>query len=118
MRFTSMVAVWCLLAGVFTSAVASTVTLVSQDRRVDATAFATDGVIEHSDFQDAADALDAGGGIVRTDRAGLADVLADLLAAPERRANLGAAGRAVIRAHQGATARHVEHLLGHLPARS
>jgi 3-deoxy-D-manno-octulosonic-acid transferase len=64
-----------------------------------------------SDFQATVDALRAGDGLVQTDREGFADAVRALLDDPSRRAQLAANGRAVIRQHQGATARHVEVLL-------
>lgn len=71
-----------------------------------------------SDFQATVDALLAGGGLLQTDRDGLAADLAALLDEPQRGAQLAANGRAVIRAHQGATARHAELLLELLDPRS
>ena len=68
-----------------------------------------------SDFADIAEALLAGGGLLQTDRTGLAGLLTELLGDADRRRALGAAGRAVIRSHQGATARHVEQLRALLP---
>ncbi len=68
-----------------------------------------------SDFQDTVDALLAGGGLVQTNAAGLPGVLRELLESPPRRRQLAADGRAVIRAHQGATERNaelIEKLLG------
>ncbi len=64
-----------------------------------------------ADFQEIVESLLAGGGIVATDRAGLGAIVRDLLADPVRRRELADAGRAVIRAHQGATDRHVELIL-------
>ncbi|MHC4414394.1 MAG: 3-deoxy-D-manno-octulosonic acid transferase [Planctomycetota bacterium] len=61
-----------------------------------------------ADFQDTVDALLAGGGMVQTDREGLPGVLRELLDDPPRRKRLAEDGRAVIRAHQGASARHAE----------
>ncbi len=60
-----------------------------------------------ADFQDTMDALLAGDGIIQTTDEKLGYTLRDLLANPDRRRELAANGRAVIRAHQGATARHV-----------
>jgi len=59
------------------------------------------------DFAATADALRAGGGIVDATRESLASDLAALVADPQRRASMGASARAVVRAHQGATARTV-----------
>ncbi len=60
-----------------------------------------------SDFQDTVDALRARGGIVQTDCEGLPAALRELLGDQRRRQRLAECGRAVIRAHQGATERHV-----------
>jgi 3-deoxy-D-manno-octulosonic-acid transferase len=60
------------------------------------------------DFQDTVDALLAGDGLVQTDRDHLPGVLAELLAAPDRRRQLGANGRAILRSRQGATRRNAE----------
>ena len=59
-----------------------------------------------SDFQSTVDALQAGDGIVQTDREHLRQVLSDLLDNPARREELARNGQAVIRAQQGATERH------------
>ena len=64
------------------------------------------------DFQDTVDALLAGDGIVQTDRGNLPDVLARLLADPDRRRQLGENGRVVLRAQQGATGRNAELIAG------
>lgn len=64
-----------------------------------------------SDFQATVDALLAGDGIVQTDRDRLAGTVSALLEDPSRRARLAACGRAVIREHQGATARHADVLI-------
>lgn len=61
-----------------------------------------------SDFQQTADALLAGGGVVQSTAADLPKVLRELLDDPRKRAELAERGRAVIRDHQGATARHAE----------
>jgi len=60
------------------------------------------------DFQDTVDALLAGDGLVQTDRDHLRGVLAELLADPDRRRQLGANGRAILRTRQGATRRNAE----------
>jgi 3-deoxy-D-manno-octulosonic-acid transferase len=60
------------------------------------------------DFADTVEALLEGGGIVQSDTDNLAIDLRELLDDPERRRALAEAGRAVIRARQGATARHAE----------
>ena len=61
-----------------------------------------------ADFQDTVDALLAGDGIIQTDRHSLPGALNALLNDPQRCRQLADNGRAVIRAHQGATDRHVE----------
>ncbi|MCZ6736333.1 MAG: hypothetical protein O7C65_11150 [Planctomycetota bacterium] len=61
-----------------------------------------------ADFQDTVDALLAGDGIIQTDRHSLPVALNTLLNDPQRCRQLADNGRAVIRAHQGATDRHVE----------
>ena len=58
------------------------------------------------DFAETVEALLEGGGIIQSDAASLADVLARLLGDPAERSRLAEAGRGVIRARQGATARH------------
>lgn len=63
------------------------------------------------DFRAIVEALDEAGGIVRTDRDGLAGVLERLLADPDERARLAARGRGCIGDRQGASARHAELLL-------
>jgi 3-deoxy-D-manno-octulosonic-acid transferase len=68
-----------------------------------------------SDFQETMSALLAGGGVVQTTAAGLPQVLRELIANPRRRATLAERGRAVIRAHQGASARSAAIILD-LPA--
>jgi 3-deoxy-D-manno-octulosonic-acid transferase len=68
------------------------------------------------DFQATVDALLAGEGLLQTDGAGLAHALAALLDDPQRGAQLAANGRAVIREHQGASARHAELLMQLLDA--
>jgi 3-deoxy-D-manno-octulosonic-acid transferase len=59
------------------------------------------------DFAATAEALRGGGGIVDATRESLASVLSSLAGDPRRRASLGESARAVVRAHQGATARTV-----------
>jgi len=61
-----------------------------------------------SDFQDTVDALQADGGIVQTTADALPDAIKELLNDPQRRNALAERGCAVIRAHQGATARNAE----------
>ncbi|MBC7835205.1 MAG: 3-deoxy-D-manno-octulosonic acid transferase [Phycisphaerales bacterium] len=68
-----------------------------------------------ADFEGAVAALEGAGGLVRTDRAGLGRTIRELLGDPERRAALGQAARACVRANQGATARHADLLIGLLP---
>lgn len=70
------------------------------------------------DFRETVEALLAGGGIVRTEAAGLSAVLARLLASEAERAGLAARGRRVIRERQGATRRNAELLLDLLERRS
>lgn len=65
-----------------------------------------------TDFEAVVDALAAGDGLVCTDAARLRAVLSQLLADPDRRATLGANGRDVIRAQQGATRRNVAMVRG------
>lgn len=60
------------------------------------------------DFQEAAEALISGGGLIQTTADELHTALADLLDSPVKRAELAARGRAVIRSMQGATQRHLE----------
>ena len=61
-----------------------------------------------ADFRDTVDALLAGDGLVQTDREHLVDTLRTLLDDEQRRLQLGANGRTVLRANQGATARNCE----------
>jgi 3-deoxy-D-manno-octulosonic-acid transferase len=63
------------------------------------------------DFREIVRALEAGGGLVRADRATLAEVLSELMGDPARRAQLGQRGRACVRSLQGASHRHAELLL-------
>ncbi len=70
------------------------------------------------DFQDTVDALLAGDGLVQTDRRNLPKVLAQLLADPDRRRQLGENGRVVLRAQQGATGRNAELIAGLLRDKS
>jgi 3-deoxy-D-manno-octulosonic-acid transferase len=65
-----------------------------------------------ADFQETADALRAADALIQTDAAGLAGALAELLASPERRRELGRRAQEVVRAQQGATERTAEALLG------
>ena len=60
-----------------------------------------------ADFADTVEALKAGDGIIQTNSADLPAVLRQLLESPARRRELADGGRAVIKAHQGATDRHV-----------
>lgn len=60
----------------------------------------------HSNFTDTVQALVEGRGLVVTEHPG--DAAADLIRDRDRAADLANRGRAVIRAHQGATQRHVE----------
>ena len=60
-----------------------------------------------ADFADTVEALKAGDGIIQTKSADLPSVLRQLLESPARRRELADGGRAVIKAHQGATDRHV-----------
>jgi 3-deoxy-D-manno-octulosonic-acid transferase len=66
-----------------------------------------------ADFQVEVEALRAGDGLVQTHADGLAAAIGDLLDDPGRGRTLAANGRAVIRRHQGATARHAR-MLGDL----
>lgn len=70
-----------------------------------------------SDFAQVVEAFERGGGIVRASRETLKDVLLGLLKDPARRRELGERGRAVIREHQGASARHAELVLNLLAQR-
>lgn len=67
-----------------------------------------------SDFARIVEALEAEGGIVRVTRDDLAGTLAALMADASRRGSIGEAGRACVRAHQGASARHAELVLHEL----
>jgi 3-deoxy-D-manno-octulosonic-acid transferase len=64
-----------------------------------------------ADFRETVAALEEGGGLVRTDAAGLPEVLDRLLADPHERHRLAEAGRRVIRARQGATERNAALLM-------
>jgi 3-deoxy-D-manno-octulosonic-acid transferase len=64
-----------------------------------------------ANFQDSVDALMAGGGLMRVNASDLREAIGSLLAQPERRRELAEKGRNVVRAHQGATARHARLLL-------
>lgn len=61
-----------------------------------------------ADFAATVEAMERDGAIVRTTRAGLPAVLAELMADPARRRHMGDRARACVLNHQGATARHVE----------
>ena len=63
------------------------------------------------DFQETVDALVAGDGIVQTTREKLAQTVRELLNDPQRRSALAENGRAIIRAHQGASDRNAQLLL-------
>lgn len=70
-------------------------------------------------FQDSADALERGGGLVRATRDSLGAVLGRLLRSPGERVRLAEAGREIIRSRQGATAQSVaiiERLVQHRAA--
>lgn len=64
-----------------------------------------------SDFARIVDVLAEAGGLVRTTRDALAGTLAELMADATRRGRIGEAGRACVRDHQGASARHAELVL-------
>ena len=68
-----------------------------------------------SDFRDVARALLEAGGIVQTTPEELPAVLRDLLAHPHAARSMAERGRAVIRAHQGASAAHAALVRAHLP---
>jgi 3-deoxy-D-manno-octulosonic-acid transferase len=70
-----------------------------------------------SDFAAVVQVFEEAGGIVRTTRENLGKTLRDLLTNPSRRRELGELGRGAIRAHQGASQRHAELLLGLLERR-
>jgi 3-deoxy-D-manno-octulosonic-acid transferase len=70
-----------------------------------------------SDFARIVETFEAAGGIVRTTREALGAVLDELVADDDRRRRLGEAGRACVRAQQGASARHAELLLSLLGSR-
>lgn len=59
-------------------------------------------------FEEIRRLLVEGGGVVQTTRDGLAAEIGSLLASPDRRATLATRGRGIIRAQQGATARHAD----------
>lgn len=63
------------------------------------------------DFLETAKELLAGGGLIQTDAAHLAEIIKQLLNDPQRRAELARNGRDVIRTHQGATNRQVEYII-------
>jgi 3-deoxy-D-manno-octulosonic-acid transferase len=64
-----------------------------------------------SDFHSIVAAFEQADGIARATRDGVRQVLADLIADPDRRADLASRGRGCIREHQGASTRHAELLL-------
>lgn len=70
-----------------------------------------------SDFARVVAALEDGGGLLRSDREGLAGVLARLVGDPAERRSLADRGRIAIRAQQGASERHAELLLSVLDGR-
>jgi len=70
------------------------------------------------DFRSSVEILDRAGAIVRTDRAGIAKVLRDLLADPDRRSDLGNRARKCVLANQGSASRHAERILGMLASRT
>ncbi|MSR19117.1 MAG: hypothetical protein EXS00_08155 [Phycisphaerales bacterium] len=61
-----------------------------------------------SDFASAAEALERGGGLIRTTACELSEVIKRLLGSPDERRALAGAGRKVIRDHQGATGRNCQ----------
>jgi len=65
------------------------------------------------DFESIVAAFEAGDGIVRATRDDVGAVVRALLDDPERRAGLAERGRAVIRAHRGASARHADLIREH-----
>lgn len=67
------------------------------------------------DFQEAAEALLAGGGLIQTTADDLPAMLAELLESPVKRAELAERGRSVIRSMQGATKRHLQMIDALLP---
>ena len=69
------------------------------------------------DFAEPAQALLAAGGLMQAERGQLAAALAGLLNDPAHRARMAQAGRAVIRARQGATARNAAMVRAALTAR-
>lgn len=69
-------------------------------------------------FQNVAEALRTGGGLVQCSAAQLSHMIADLLADESVRLTLARRGREVIAAHQGATRRHLELITGLLPQSS
>lgn len=70
------------------------------------------------DFEDSVRALREGDALHVCDAERLPAVLRDLLASPERRAAMGRSAQATVRAHQGATERTAEALLGILASRT
>lgn len=67
---------------------------------------------EHADFAAGVGLLEAAGGIRVVDRAGLAGVLAGLLADADARRSMGENARACVLAQQGASGRHADLLMG------
>jgi 3-deoxy-D-manno-octulosonic-acid transferase len=70
-----------------------------------------------TNFETIVSALRDAGALVISDAKDLSHTLADLMGDPPRRADLAANGQACIESHRGATSRHAEMILGHLPAR-
>lgn len=71
-----------------------------------------------SAFEVPARVLLASGGLAQTDVQALPDLIRQLLGDPARRRSMAEQGRAVIRAHQGATARQVEFMRRFAPSDS
>lgn len=69
-----------------------------------------------TNFADTAAVLLERNGVVQTDAGSLSETLSDLLADEPKRAGIAERGREVIRAHQGASARHAAILLDALSA--
>lgn len=72
----------------------------------------------YGDFLSTVAALKEAGGMIETTREELAGVLARLISDGEMRRTMAEAGRACIRRHQGASARHVEVMMGLVRGRS
>lgn len=68
-----------------------------------------------ADFRAAVDALEQAGGLARATRDTLPAILAGLVRDSAERERIGARARECVRAHQGATERHAELILGMLP---